>query len=143
MIVDANILLYAANAASPQHEPAAAWLTGALNGTARVGLPWLSLTAYLRIATRRGVQPPLSPSRAFEQIEDWLAAPAAWVPRTTERHGEVLGELVRRYDLPSHLITDARLAALAIEHGVAVVSADTDFARFPELRWVDPVFGAA
>lgn len=143
MIVDANILLYAANDASPQHDAAAAWLTTALNGPARVGLPWESLGAYLRIATGRGVQPPLAPARAFELVEDWLAAPAAWVPLPTERHGEVLGGLIRRYDLPSDLLADARLAALAIEHGVAVVSADTDFARFRELRWVDPIFGDA
>lgn len=65
--------------------------------------------------------------------------PAAWVPAPTDRHAEILGQLITRYDLQANLIPHAALAALAIQHGVAVCSVDTDFARFAEIRWVNPL----
>lgn len=140
MIVDANILLYAADETSFFHEQARTWLDDRLNGAARIGLPWLSLAAFQRIATRsRALTDPLTPERAWSTIEAWLGAPAAWVPVETERHREILGGLINRYHLMGNLVTDACLAALAIEHGVPVASADTDFARFRELEWVNPI----
>ena len=142
MLVDANILLYAVNSAAPEHEHASVWLEEALNGNRRVGLPWESLTAFVRLATNpRVVQRPLAPIDAWGFVEEWLAAPVAWVPVPTERHAEVLGELVRRYRPAGKLVPDAHLAALAIEHGAEVISADTDFARFTEIRWRDPLVG--
>jgi toxin-antitoxin system PIN domain toxin len=140
MIVDANVLLYARNEADPHHEPARDWLTAALNGPTRVGLPWQSLTAFVRIATNlRAFSDPLEPSVAWAQVEEWLDAPRAWVPQPTERYRSVLGELVRDLRLRGPLVTDAQLAALAIDHGVAVVSTDADFARFPSITWIDPL----
>jgi len=140
MLLDANILLFAVDASSPFHEPAATWLTRQLNGTSRVGLPWQSLGAFLRISTHpRAAAAPLSPDAAWGYVEDWLAAPAAWIPSPTERHGEVLGSLIRSYQLRGNLVSDAQLAALAIEHGLTICSADTDFARFSEIAWLDPL----
>lgn len=140
MLLDANVLLYAQDDSSPFHEPAVRWVTEALNGNTRVGLPWPSLLAFVRIRTHpRAYADPLTPDDAWSNVEDWLAAPAAWVPTPTVRHGEVLGGLVRRYRLRSNAIPDAHLAALAIEHGVAVCSADTDFARFEGVRWINPI----
>ncbi len=140
MLVDANVLLYARDASSPFHERARTWLTDRLNGNVRVGLPWPSLVAFVRIATHpRAYEEPLSAAGAWEQVEDWLAAPASWIPSPTPAHADVLGALVRRYDLRGNILSDAHLAALAIEHGLELCSADTDFARFKELRWVDPV----
>jgi predicted nucleic acid-binding protein len=72
-------------------------------------------------------------------VESWLAAPTVWVPGPTEQHAEVLGSLVRKYHLAGNLIPDAHLAAIAIEHGLELYSADTDFARFTEIRWQNPV----
>jgi toxin-antitoxin system PIN domain toxin len=142
MLVDANLLLYARDTGSRHHDRAVAWLTDVLNGPTRVGLPWPSLLAFLRIATNpRAYEAPLGPDAAWAQVEDWLAAPAAWVPLPTERHAEVLGRLVARYDLRANHVPDAHLAALGIEHGLAVCSADTDFARFSEVRWVNPLDG--
>lgn len=139
MLVDANVLLYARDASSPFHERARNWLTEQLNGPVRVGLPWASLLAFVRIGTHpRAFEQPLTPSQAWDQVEAWLAAPAAWVPETTPAHAQVLGGLIRRYELRGNLITDAHLAALAVEHGLTMCSADTDFARFSELRWIDP-----
>ena len=74
-------------------------------------------------------------------MADWLACDNVWVPNPTERHAEVLGGLITKYDLRGNLVTDAQVATLAIEHGLTVCSADTDFARFEEIRWLDPLAG--
>ncbi len=142
MIVDASLLLFAQDHSSPFHERAVRWLTDVLNGPTRVGLPWASLLAFVRIRTHpRAYEQPLGPGEAWAQVEDWLAAPAAWVAEPTAEHPAVLGRLVRRYQLRSNAIPDGHLAALAIEHGVAVCSADGDVARFAEVRWLDPLRG--
>ena len=139
MIVDANILLYAVDTRSPFHQPAKSWLESALSGPARVGLPWMSLTAFLRIATHpRASANPLSPADAWSRIGDWLSAGPAWIPEPTPRHADLLRRLVVDGDLRGNLVPDAHLAALALEHGVGVCSADSDFARFPQLRWINP-----
>jgi hypothetical protein len=140
MLVDANLLLYARNADDPRHDAARDWLEAALNGDRRVGLPWQSLHAFLRIATSPRVFPePLSGSEAMHQIEDWLDAPSCWVPEPTLRHRAVLARLLADRDVVGSLVTDASLAALAIEHDVPLYSTDTDFARFAGLTWVDPL----
>lgn len=142
MIVDANILIFAADGRSRFHERAAGWLEGSLNGDTRIGLPWESTGAFLRIATHpKAMADPLSPDVAFRQVQEWLGAPAAWIPTPQDGHAQVLGELIGRYELRGRRIPDAHLAALAITHGVPVASADTDFARFEDLRWVNPLAG--
>ncbi|MCY7419746.1 MAG: PIN domain-containing protein, partial [Chloroflexi bacterium] len=110
------------------------------NGSARVGLPWQSLTAFLRIVTHpRALDQPMRPSEAWGHVDRWLRAPTAWVPTATDQHAIVLAALIERHEVAGNLVMDAHLAALAIEHGVALASADTDFARFPEVRWVNPI----
>jgi len=140
VIVDANILLYAVDSTSPKHEAAAAWVTEQFRGLRRVGLPWQTLGAFLRIATHpRIMAAPLRPDVAWQLVESWLEAKPVWVPAATARTAQILGELVREYGVSANLVPDAQLAALAIELGVEVVSADTDFARFRDLRWVNPL----
>lgn len=140
MLLDANLLLYAVNRQVTQHEAAAAWLTDQLNGSRRVGLPWQSLTAFLRIATHpRAFERPLDAATAWERVDDWLASPVAWVPEPGPRFAELFKDLSTRYDVRGNLIPDAQLAALAFEHGLTVYSSDTDFARFKEAGWVDPL----
>ena len=140
MLVDANILLFAVDANAPTHARAAKWLTDRLNGNRRIGLPWELLTAFVRVSTHpRASAHPLQPEDAWRFVEEWLAAPTAWVPRPTDQHATVLGGLIRKYRVGGNLIPDAHLAALAIEHGLEVCSADTDFARFTEVRWLDPL----
>jgi toxin-antitoxin system PIN domain toxin len=140
MIVDANLLLFAVHESSPFHSAARSWLTEHLNGARRVGLPWQSLIAFWRIATHpRAFERPLDPATASARVRDWLGAGPAWIPAPGERHAEILSDLVVRYDIRGNLVPDAQLAALAIEHGVAVASADTDFARFTEISWENPV----
>jgi toxin-antitoxin system PIN domain toxin len=138
MLVDANLLLFARDAESRFHDAAREWLTARLNGPVRVGLPWQSLVAFVRIATHpRAYERPLGPDAAWRQIRAWLDAEAAWVPLPTERHGEILGQLVVEHQLRGNLVSDAHLAAL--EHGLQVCSADSDFARFTQVRWVNPL----
>jgi uncharacterized protein len=140
MLLDANLLLYAVHKQSKQHEPAVEWLTAQLNGSRRVGLPWQTLAAFLRIATHpRAFERPLSAATAWERVTDWLSAPAAWIPSPGHEHANIVGALVTTYDIRGNLVPDALLAALAIEHGLTLHSADTDFARFRELRWENPI----
>lgn len=140
MLVDANLLLYAVDGRSPQHEDAREWLTAALNGPQRVGLPWASLGAFVRISTHpRASVHPLTPSQAWETVEGWLAVPATWVPEPGPRFADVLGDLLVRHQAHGNLVPDAMLAALALEHGIEVQSADSDFARFTEVRWRNPI----
>jgi toxin-antitoxin system PIN domain toxin len=140
VLVDANILLYAVDSESPFHGRALAWLEEALNGPRRVGLPWQTLHGFLRIVTNpRALREPLAPSAAWTHVTEWLAAGPVWIPEPGRGHAAILGRLVTQLDLRSNLVPDAALAALCIEHGLDLVSADTDFARFTEVTWINPV----
>lgn len=112
MLIDANLLIYAADALAPEHARVSTWLTEQLNGDRRVGIPWQSLTTFVRISTHpRATATPLRPADAWQ------------------------------FRVSGNLVPDAHLAALAIEHGLEVCSADTDFARFGEIRWRNPLTG--
>lgn len=140
MLVDANILLYSVAEDSRFHAAAREWLTDALNGARRVGIPWPSLWAFVRIATNpRALTMPLTPAEAWEHVTDWLDAPATWVPAPGRGHRDILAWLLVDGDLRAGLVTDAVLAALCLEHGLTMVSADSDFARFPQVAWLNPV----
>ena len=143
MIIDANVLLYAANASAPAHPVAKRWLQDALNGPTQVGLPWQSLTAFLRLSTSpRSYPKPLTPSQAVAQVDAWLASPTAWIPTEGPQHLAIVSELLTTHGITGPLVMDAKLAALAIEHGVELVSTDGDFARFSEIRWKNPLTDA-
>jgi uncharacterized protein len=140
VLVDANVLLYAVDETSPFHQAARSWLEDALNGERRVGIPWSSATAFVRIATHpRALRSPLSPSEAWAFVDDWLDAATTWIPAPGRSHRSIFGRLVRELDLRGNLVSDAALAALCIEHGLTMVSADSDFARFGAINWVNPV----
>jgi toxin-antitoxin system PIN domain toxin len=140
ILVDANLLLYAANRSAPEHEAAKSWLDRHLSGVARVGLPWPSLLAFVRLASNPAILArPATPGQAWRQVDEWLSAKATWIPLPGEAHHEILGSLVKASFMTSRLIPDAHLAALAIEHGVTLCSSDGDFARFPGLKWQNPL----
>jgi toxin-antitoxin system PIN domain toxin len=140
VIVDANLLVYAVDEESPDHEAARRWLEAQLGGQTRVGLPWPSLLAFTRIVTLpRLVANPLEPGDAWNLVESWLAAETAWIPAPTAAHQQVLGGLIARHRIGGNLVPDAHLAALALEHGVEICSADSDFARFTEVSWRNPL----
>ena len=138
ILVDANLLIYASAPEVPQHDASREWLDERLNGSARVGLPWPSLLAFMRIVSNPRLFERASLSQARAQVRDWLALPTTWVPIPTEGHAAILGELLDGQK--SHrLVPDAHLAALALEHGLILCSSDGDFARFEQLRWENPL----
>jgi uncharacterized protein len=140
ILVDANLLLYATIKDYEQHAAARAWLEDRLNAPARVGLPWPSLLAFLRIATNPRLFPrPLSIHHAWSRVEEWLAVPAVWIPTETDQHVEILGRLLTHVAASGKLVSDAHVAALAIEHGLTLCSTDHDFSRFPSLRFENPI----
>jgi len=140
ILVDANLLIYAVGRSFPQHERARAWLDEKLSGSAQVGLPWSSLLAFVRITSHpRVFGRPQTVSEAWRRVEAWLDCPSGWIPVPTERHREILGALLRGSATSADLVGDAHLAALAIEHGLILCSTDGDFARFPGLRWENPL----
>lgn len=142
MLVDANLLLYAVDRSTAQHAAAREWLAGVLNGRRRVGLPWQSIGAFLRIITHpRVTARPLTGAEAWRFVQDWLDADPCWIPPAGERTAAVYAELAAARPVTANLVPDAMLAALAIEHGLTVMTADTDFGRFPEVRWVNPLAG--
>ena len=138
-VVDANVLLYAVNADARHHTASHAWLERALGGADTVGLSWMALLAFARLATKPEIFPsPLSPSAAMEQIQTWIDAPSAHVLHPGERHAAILGDLLEGVGTAGNLVNDAHLAAIAIEHRASVVSYDNDFSRFPGVRWHRP-----
>jgi toxin-antitoxin system PIN domain toxin len=140
ILVDANLLIYAVNADAPEHAPSKTWLDGALSGTTRVGLAWPSLLAFVRLSCNPVVvRHPQPPAAAWRQVTDWLGADVAWIPVPGERHVDILGSLIAMPMMSSRLVADAHLAALAIEHGLTLCSTDGDFAKFPGLKWLNPL----
>ncbi len=140
IVVDVNLLIYAVNEDAPHHRRMRAWLETVLSGTETVGFPWIVLLAFLRLTTRAGLfRHPLRVETAFELVDGWLQQPAVVVIEPTARHLRTLRDLILPLGTGGNLTSDAHLAALAIEHGATLCSADNDFARFPKLRWRNPV----
>jgi toxin-antitoxin system PIN domain toxin len=140
ILIDANLLLHANNSALSQHNAARDWLDRRLNGETRVGLPWFSLLAFLRIGTNpRIFERPLTMAQAWAQVDAWLNCEVVWTPDPTARHSEILARLLRHPGVHANLVPDAHLAALAIEHGLELCSTDGDLARFTGLRWSNPL----
>jgi toxin-antitoxin system PIN domain toxin len=142
ILVDASILIYSHVGSLSHHEAARNWLDQQLNGSTRVGLPWVSLLAFLRLITNpRVFEQPEPMADAWRQVRAWLACEPAWIPQPTERHADLLNELLALPGVHANLLPDAHMAALALEHGLTLCSTDGDFARFPTLRWLNPVAG--
>jgi uncharacterized protein len=142
ILIDANLLIYACVSGFAQHKTARQWLERVLNQGPRVGLPWPSLLAFVRLVSNpRLFAQPQSITEAWLQVEEWLNVPGVWIPVPSERHREILGGLLRVAAIQSNTVPDAHLAALAIEHGLTLCSSDSGFGRFPNLRWENPIIG--
>lgn len=140
--VDANVLLYAEDSLSPYHDKARQWWDAQLSGRSPVCLCWTVLTAFIRIGTNRRVfERPLSLKEAIHRVQSWVDQPCTRLIYPTEQHWQVLQELLEQGQAVGNLVTDAHLAALAIEHGCQLYSTDSDFARFPKLKWSNPLKG--
>jgi toxin-antitoxin system PIN domain toxin len=142
ILVDANILLYAEDRLAPLHQRARSWWDEQLSGAGSVCLCWTVISAFIRIGTNARIfQRPLSMDEATRRVASWLDQPCTRVIHATERHWEVFRDMLDRGQGSGNLVTDAHLAALAIEHGCEFCSTDGDFSRFPGLKWRNPLAG--
>ena len=140
ILPDVSILVHAYNTGSLHHKAARLWWEQTLTLPRPVGLPWVSVLGFVRVMTHRGILPnPIFPIDAIRSVQDWLAVPDVQILTPGEKHGEILFGLLESVGTAGNLTTDAHLAALAIEYQAEVASTDTDFARFPGLRWFNPV----
>lgn len=139
IVPDVNLLIYAIDRDSPLQEKASAWLKSALVGTESVGFVWNVLIGFLRITTRANFPNALTVEQGFEAINDWLSGRNARIIEPGPRHQALLRELLTATGTGGNLVSDAHLAAIAIEHDAEVCSNDADFGRFPGLRWRNPL----
>jgi uncharacterized protein len=140
IVLDANILLYAYGAGSPRHKEARSWLETVLSGDEPVGLPWQSLAAFIRIATnsrlpgfRRSIE------EVSRTVDEWLEQPNVRVLTPGDDHWLLFRRMIVEGQALGLLVSDAQLAALTIEYGGVLHTTDRDFARFPGLRWKNPL----
>ena len=140
IVLDANVLLYAYDAAAPHHVKARAWLEEVLSGGTPVGLPWQTVGAFLRIVTNRKLPGARATVEAAARIVDqWLEQPNVRLLSQGEGHWPILGQMMIDGQAAGPLASDAQLAALTIEYGGTLHTTDRDFARFPGLRWINPL----
>lgn len=140
ILVDANLLIYAVNLDAPHHQRARQWLEETLSGDVEIGLPWNVVLAFIRITTRSGIlERPLTCEEATQYIESWLAQPVVRLIAPGDKHWPLFRNLLSRVGASGNLTSDVHIAALAIEHGADVYSADYDFRRFPGLRHINPL----
>ena len=140
ILIDANLLIYAVNEQAPLHRKAKAWMETTLSGPETVGLSWTVLLAFIRLTTRAGVfKSPLTVDSSLDVIDSWLNQPAVVTIEPTAQHFRILRDLIAPVGTGGNLTSDAHLAALAVEHGAILCSTDADFARFPRVRWRNPL----
>jgi uncharacterized protein len=142
IVPDINLLIYAHNSDAPFHSTARAWWETLLNDGKDVRLPWAVVFGFVRLVTHpRVLVSPLSADRAVEIAEGWLTRPRVDILEPGPRHLAIARKLFVETGVGANLTTDTHLAALAIEHQCEIHSNDSDFGRFPGLRWVNPIRG--
>ena len=140
ILIDANLLLYAYHPKAEQHARSRKWLEQTLSGPDLVRFAWLTLWAFLRISTNpRVFEHPLSTAEAEAAVSSWLMRPNAGLLEPGERYWDILRGLMRESQATGPLVMDAAIAALALEHGAILHTSDRDFARFPGLKWSNPI----
>jgi uncharacterized protein len=140
IIVDVNVLIFAYNADAPQHERSRAWLQSAFSGAEAVGLPWAVIHGFVRITTNTpAVQPPLAIDEALAIVEEWFTSAAVTSVEPGPRYWAIFRDLLLDHSVQGKLVSDAHIAALAIENNATVCSTDRDFRRFAGLRVINPL----
>ncbi len=140
IVPDVNLLVYAYNTDAPHHAAAKDWWEGLLNAQVPIGLPWAVTLGFVRLMTHRTVLvTPMRPLQALEHVRSWFAQPGVEIMEPGPRHLEIIERQFQALGTAGNLTTDAHLAALAIEYQCELCSNDTDFARFPGLRWCNPL----
>jgi toxin-antitoxin system PIN domain toxin len=140
IVLDANLLLYAYDSASPHHAKARRWVEDVFSGVEPVGLPWQTISAFLRILTNTRLPGDrFTIEEASAIIAEWIALPAVHPLAPGERHWAFFRRMLVDGKASGPLTTDAELAALTLESGGALYTTDRDFARFPGLKWINPL----
>ena len=140
ILLDANVLLYAYHPRAAEHERCRAWVEAEFASGAAVRIPWATIVAFLRISTNpRVFERPLTTAEAEAAVSSWLTVSSVAPVDPGEHYWGVLRDLLHRAQVTGPLVTDAALAALAIEHGATLCTTDRDFARFPGLRVLNPL----
>ena len=140
IIPDTNLLLYAYHENDLRHPRASHWWEGLLEGTELIGLPWLVVAGFVRISTnRRLLERPLTVESALEIVDVWFSYPHVSSLNPGSQHVRLFGQALIEAGVGGNLVNDAHIAALAIEYQAEVHSNDNDFARFPGLRWRNPL----
>lgn len=140
ILVDANIPLYAEDSLSEHHEGIRTWWDAQLSGSEPVALCWPVLTAFLRISTNpRILRRPLTLREASARVQSWLDQPCVRMVEPTDNHWEIFQRLLQEGRAAANLVSDAHLAALAVEHNCTLCSTDADFARFKSVKWFNPL----
>jgi uncharacterized protein len=140
IVLDANILLYAYDSASSHHAKARSWIEQVFSGATPIGIPWQTAGVFLRIMTNTRLPGErFSLSEAVQIVDRWLEQPNVRLLAPSEDHWPLFRQMIVEGQAPGPLITDAQLAALTIEYGGVLHSTDRDFARFPGLRWKNPL----
>lgn len=140
IIPDVNLLIYAYNEAAKLHGPARTWWEGLLTSERPLGLPWAVVFGFVRLTTHPAVLVnPLDPGTALEAVHSWLERDHMRILDPGPRHLQIAGDLFRETGVGGNLTTDTHLAAIAIEYQAELHSNDADFARFPGLRFTNPL----
>ena len=140
ILVDANLLLYAEDSLSEHHEAARIWWDEQLSGAEPVALCWPVLNAFVRISTNaRLYRRPLLLKEAISRVQSWLDQPCVRVIHPGEQHWVIFQQMLRGKNAVGNLVSDAHLAALAVEHNGVLYSTDADFSRFRGLKWRNPI----
>jgi hypothetical protein len=140
IIPDLNLLLYACDASSPFHAAASAWWQSCLAGTEPVGLPHVVVFGFVRLATSARVfLQPMTPAEAAGHVRAWLEQPPVQLLEAGPDHVRQVLALLEGVGTAGNLVTDAQLAALALDHDAVLHTTDADFTRFQGLRWFNPL----
>ena len=139
-VLDANILLYAYDTKSPKYPQARIWLERTLSESRLVGLPWQSIAAFLRVITNAKLPGDrYSPEEASQIVDEWLEQPNVRLLTPGHGHWPLVRQLIAEGQVRGSMISDAEIAAITIEYGGSLYTVDRDFARFPNLRWTNPL----
>lgn len=140
IVLDVNLLIYAYDTTCKEHSKARAWVEEVFSGDETIGLPWQYISAFLRILTYpETFGERFSTERALAIVEEWLEMPHVRALAPGDSHWEFFREMLVQGGVRGKLTTDAQLAALTLEYGGVLYTNDRDFARFPGLRWVNPL----
>ena len=140
ILPDVNVLIYSFRPDTPQHSVFRPWLENVVNVDSAFGISSLSLSALVRITTnRRSYRSPSTVEEAFRFSEFLMAQPNCHLLGPGEKHWQIFKRLCTERDIHGSDVTDAWYAALAIEWGCEWITFDRGFARFPNLRWRNPL----